>query len=326
VKRLAVALFSLALFAVPLGAEAQPAGKVHRIGILATIDSTWQAGSWGPFRQALHELGYVEGRNLVVEYRSAEGRAERMPALATELVKLKVDVIFAVTTAGALAARNATTMIPIVFTLVSDPVGAGLVTSLARPGGNITGTTHMTQDLIGKRLSLLKEIMPNASLVAVLSNPGDPSTASHLAETEKAARSLAMKLQIVEARTPNEIDHAFSATVSQRPAALLVDPNVMFYRQRSQIVGLAARHRLPAIYESRPFADAGGLMSFGASFGDLTRREAALVDKVLKGAKPADLPIEGPTKFALVINLKTAKALGLTIPPSVLARSDDVIE
>jgi ABC-type uncharacterized transport system substrate-binding protein len=252
VKRLAVALFSLALFAVPLGAEAQPAGKVHRIVILATIDSTWQAGSWGPFRQALHELGYVEGRNLVVEYRSAEGRAERMPALATELVKLKVDVIFAVTTAGALAARNATTMIPIVFTLVSD--------------------------------------------------------------------------QIVEARTPNEIDHAFSATVSQRPAALLVDPNVMFYRQRSQIVGLAARHRLPAIYESRPFADAGGLMSFGASFGDLTRREAALVDKVLKGAKPADLPIEGPTKFALVINLKTAKALGLTIPPSVLARSDDVIE
>jgi ABC-type uncharacterized transport system substrate-binding protein len=323
-----VAALALALLAVPLAAGAQQAGKVYRIGILSMLgEPTWPAPGWKEFRQALRELGYVEGQNLVVEYRSAEGKAERLPALATELVTLNPDVMIAGTTVGALAARNATMRTPIVFTFVSDPVGTGLVTSLARPGGNITGIAHLTQDLIGKRLQMLKELIPNAASIAVLANPSDPGTAAHLAEAERAARLLAMKLQIVEARTPDEIDRAFSAAVSQRPAALLVDPNAMFFVQRSKIVGLAARHRLPAIYESRGFVDVGGLMFLGAPYlGDLLPRMVALVDKILKGAKPADLPVEQPTKFDLVINLKTAKALGLTIPPAVLARADEVIQ
>ena len=268
----------------------------------------------------------MEGRNLVVEYRSAEGRLERLPALATELVALNVDVIFATSIAAALAARNATTRIPIVFSFVADPVGTGLVASLARPGGNLTGSSNFALDTIGKRLELLKEILPNARLVAVLSNPAFPINARFLAETDRAARSLAVALQIVEARTPEAINHAFSAIVGQRPAALVVNPDALFFRQRSQIVDLAAKHRLPAIYEYKAFADAGGLMSYGPNPRELWWRSAALVDKVLKGAKPADLPVELPTKFELVINLKTAKALGLTIPPAVLARADEIIQ
>src|SRR5262245_59041225 len=323
-RRLAVTLFALALLAAPLAAGAQPAGKVYRLGILSNSGRSWPSGREA-LRQGLGELGYQEGRNLIVEYREAEGRVERLPALAKELVILKVDVIIANTTASALAARDATTTIPIVFQAVVDPIGSGLVTSLARPGGNITGFTHITGEIIGKRLDLLKAIAPNASLV-MLRNPGNPISAHNLKQTQRAAQSLGVKLKVVEARTPEEISRAFAATVGQRRAALLVDPDGMFTSQRSQIADLAIKHRVPAIFEGRGFVDVGGLISYGASVDKRDRRVAAFVDRILKGVKPADLPVEQPTKYELIINLKTAKALGLTIPPSVLARADEIIQ
>ena len=312
----------------PVAASAQQAAKIARIGYLATNLAA------GPhlreaFLQGLRDLGYVEGRNVVIEYRDAEGKLERLPALAAELVALKVDVIVAASTLAALAAKQATRTLPIVFAAAGDPVASGLVTSLARPGGNVTGLSILAPELVGKCLELLKQAVPGVSRVAVLWQPGalgERTEKDMLKEAEVAARALGVRLQFVEARGPADFDRAFSDMTRARAGALTVLASVMFFSERRRLVDLAAKNRLPAVYPLREFVDAGGLMSYGPNVADLFRRAATYVDKILKGAKPADLPVEQPTKFELVINLKTAKALGLTIPPSLLARADEVIE
>jgi putative tryptophan/tyrosine transport system substrate-binding protein len=319
-----------ALLATPLAAEAQQAAKVPRIGYLTTsLGVSPQRPE--AFRQGLRDLGYVEGRNLVIEYREAEGKVDRLPALAAELVALKVDVI--VTGASTLAARvakEATRTIPIVFAGVGDPVESELVTSLARPGGNVTGLSTLGPELVGKCLELLKQALPGVDRVAVLWRPGalgERTDKDMLTGADVAARALGVRLQFVEATgDPADFDRAFSDMTRARAGALTVLPSNRFSREHRRLVDLAAKNRLPAMYASREFVDAGGLMSYGANFADLHRRAATYVDKILKGAKPGDLPVEQPTKLELVINLKTAKDLGLTIPPSVLARADDLIQ
>ena len=281
------------------------------------------------FRQGLRDLGYVEGRNLVIEYRDAEGKVERLPALAAELVALKVDVIVASGTLAALAAKQATRTLPIVFSPAADPVASGLVTSLARPGGNVTGLSLLNSELVGKWLEQLKQAIPGVSRVAVLWQPGafgERTEKDMLKGAEVAARALGVQLQFVEARGPEDFDRAFSDMTRARAGALTVLGSTMFVSERRRLVDLAAKNRLPAVYNVREFVDAGGLMSYGPNLADLFRRAATYVDKILKGAKPGDLPVEQPTKFELVINLKTAKALGLTIPQSVLVRADEVIQ
>jgi putative ABC transport system substrate-binding protein len=323
---------AVALLAAPLAAEAQQAAKIARIGYLspnlATSPHLREA-----FRQGLRDLGYVEGRNLVIEYRDAEGKGrERLPALAAELVALKVDVLVTEggNTAAPLAAKQATSTLPIVFASAADPVGSGLVTSLARPGGNITGLSGLSAELVGKRLELLTQAVPGVGQVAVHWLPGalgERTEKEMLTGAEVAARGLGVRLQFVEAtRDPADFDRAFSDMTRARAGAVTLLPSNLFYREHRRLVDLAARHRLPTVYPSREFVDAGGLMSYGASLTDSCRRAATYVDKILKGAKPGDLPVEQPTKFELVINLKTAKALGLTIPPAVLARADEVIQ
>jgi putative ABC transport system substrate-binding protein len=314
------------LLAVPLVAEAQEAAKVARIGWL-TPDR--EVVRYQAFLQGLRDLGYVEGHNVVIEYRSAEGRLERLPALAAELVSLKVDVIVARATVAALAAKQATRTIPIVFPTVSDPVATGLVTSFARPGENVTGLSFFTPELVGKSMELLKEAVPGVSRIAVLWQP--PAFAEHqgkalLKAAEVAARTLGVRLQVVEARGPDDFERAFSEMTGARADALVVLTSATFAQARRRLVDLTAKSRLPAMYPLREYVDAGGLMSYGPNVLDQFRRAAIYVDKILKGAKPGDLPIEQPTKFDLVINLKTAKALGLTIPPSLLQRADQVIE
>jgi putative ABC transport system substrate-binding protein len=319
----------LVILVAPLAAEAQRAGKVYRIGILPPGPISERVHLWEAFRQGLRELGYVEGQNITLVFPSAEVRPERVPHLAAELVNLKVDLIVAGTTPAALAAKQATKTIPIVATSVADPVGDGLVASLARPGGNITGFTFLGPELVPKRLELLKEAIPGVSRVAALWHPaayGEPTMRDMLKEIETAARALGVQLQLVRARGPDDFDRAFSAMTTERAGALIVFPSPMLYTERRGIVDLAAKHRLPTIYAWREPVEAGGLMSYGASIPDLYRRAATHVDKILKGAKPADLPVEQPTKFELVINLKTAKALGLTIPQSVLIRATQVIQ
>jgi putative tryptophan/tyrosine transport system substrate-binding protein len=316
------------LLAAPLAAEAQQATKVPRIGYLANnlaaaprLDEA--------LRQGLRDLGYVEGRNVVIEIRDAEGKPERLPALAAELVALKVDVIVAPNTPQALAAKQATRTLPIVFSFVADPVASGLVTSLARPGGNVTGLSSLTPELVGKRLELLTQAVPGVSRVAVLWQPGfqgERTDKDMLKGADVAARALGVRLQFVEAQGPADIDRAFSDMTRARAGALTLLGSTMFITERRRLVDLAAKNRLPAVYARREYVDAGGLMSYGSNIADLFRRTATYVDKILKGAKPADLPVEQPTKFELVINLKTAKALGLTIPPSVLGRADEVIQ
>jgi len=327
--RRSTVLALLALGAAPFTAEAQQATKVARIGYLANNPAT-SPYLRETFLQGLRDLGYVEGRNLVIEYREAEGKADRLPALAAELVALKVDVILAAgSTLTARVAKEATTTIPIVFAAVGDPVGSGLVTSLARPGGNVTGLSSFGAELVGKRLELLKQAVPGVDRVAVLWFPGalgERTDKDMLREAEAAARALAVRLQVVEARGPADFDRAFSDMTRARAGVLTVLPANMFLREHKRLVDLAAKNRLPAVYTSREFVDAGGLMSYGANQPDLFRRAATYVDKILKGAKPGDLPVEQPTKFELIINLKTAKDLGLTIPQSVLARADEVIQ
>ena len=317
------------LLAAPLAAEAQQtAGKVVRIGYLAA-NLAASPHLREAFLQGLRDLGYVEGRNVVIEYRDAEGKYERFPALATELVALKVDVIVVTSTPSAVAVKQATRTIPIVFTWAADPVGSGLVTSLARPGGNITGSSFFAPDLVGKRLDLLKRALPGVSRVAALWHPGDyveRMEKDMLTETDRAARALGLRLQVVEARGPEDFDRAFSDMTRARADAVTVQSTNIFFIERRRLVDLAAKNRLPAMYLTREFVDAGGLMSYGPNVADLHRRAATYVDKILKGAKPGDLPVEQPTKFELVINLKTAKALGLTIPPALLQRADQVIE
>ncbi len=317
-----------ALLATPLVAEAQPAAKVARIGYLA-LNLAANPHVLEPFRQGLRDLGYVEGSNVVIEYRDAEGKPERFPALAAELVALKVDVILVGGTPQALAAKQATKTIPIVFTGTADPVGSGLVTSLARPGGNVTGSSNLAQELVGKCLEQLTQAVPGVSRVAVLWQPGtlgDRTEKEMLERAEAVARALGVRLQFVEARGPADFDRAFSDMTRARAGALTVLPSSMFSSERRRLVDLAAKNRLPAVFPFRWFADVGGLMSYGPNQADLWWRAATYVDRILKGAKPADLPVEQPTKFELVINLKTAKALGLTIPPALLQRADEVIQ
>ena len=314
----------LGLLAAPLAARAQqPPAKTARIGLLFFVPTPLLDEA---FRQGLRELGYIEGQNIAIEYRSAEGKSERLPGLAAELVRLKVDVIVAASPPATEAAKRATSTIPIVFAVSGDPVAEGLVTSLARPGGNITGLATISPELVGKQLEMLKGVAPKVTRVAVLQNPSTGLQPVALRQAEDAARALGVQLQILEARTPSEIDAAFAAMSSQRAGGVLVLRDAMFRAQRAQIVALAAKSRLPAVYGFREQAEAGGLMAYGASVPQLFRRAATYVDKILKGAKPANLPVEQPTKFELVINLKTAKALGLTIPPSLLGQADQVIQ
>src|SRR5438046_354911 len=318
----------LALGAAPFAAEAQQATKVARIGYLATNPATSPRPREG-FLQGLRDLGYVEGRNLVIEYRTAEGKWDRFPALAAELVALKVDVLVAANSLAVLPAKRATRTIPIVFTGAPDAVGSGFVTSLARPGGNVTGLSALTPELVGKCLEHLNQAVPGASRVAVLWHPGaygERMEKDMLKEADVAARALGVRLQVGEARGPADFDRAFSDMTKARAGALTVLTSGLFFNERSRLVALAAKSRLPAVYPWREAVDAGGLMAYGANHADLYRRAATYVDKILKGAKPGDLPVEQPTKFDLVINLKTAKALGLTIPPSLLGRADQVME
>ena len=295
--------------------------------MFTSLESPEIRGVLDSFRQGLRERGYVEGQNTVIEYRSADGKIERLPALAAELARLKVDLIIAGSTPMARAAQQATSTIPIVAPVMGDPVGDGLVASLARPGGNITGSTFLSPELVPKRLALLKEALPKVSRVAALWHPGafgDRTTRDMLKQTEAAARALGVQLQLVEVRGLDEIDRAFSTMTKERPDALVVFPSPMLFGGRSRIVDLAAKHRLPSMTGNREYVEVGGLIAYGASVTDLYRRAATYVDKILKGAKPADLPVEQPTRFELVINLKTAKALGLTIPQSLLGRADEV--
>jgi putative ABC transport system substrate-binding protein len=319
----------LLLLAAPLAtATAQPPEKVPRVGYLSpgSPSEPFRQRRFEAFRQGLRELGYVEGQNIAIESRWAEGKYDRYPALAADLVRLKVDVIVAVGGRASEVAKHATRTIPIVMSVVIDPLGSGLVASLARPGGNVTGISLMTPDLVGKQLEVLKEVVPKVSRVALLWNPDNPGSAAQLREAEAAARALGVRLQILAARDPQEIDSAFAAMTRGRAAALVVLADAILLNQRRQIAELAAERRLPAVYGPSEHAEAGGLMAYSANLLDLERRAATYVDKILKGAKPADLPVQQPTKFELVINLKTAKALGLTIPPSLVLRADQVIE
>ena len=327
-RRTFLALVPGSLLAGALAAEAQPAAKVPRIGYLG-VDRASGHHVREAFLQGLRDLGYVEGRSVVIEYRFAEVKLERLPALAAELVSVKVDVIVAAVTATALAAKQATRTIPIVFPAVSDPVATGLVASFARPGGNATGLSFFTPELIGKDMELLKQVAPGVSRVAILWAPADLAAQqgkAMLKAAEGSARALGVRLQIVEARGPADMDRAFSEMTQARAGALTVVTSAMFFQERRRLVDLAAKNRLPAVYPFREFVDAGGLMSYGPNAADLFRRAATYVDKILKGAKPGDLPVEQPTKFELAINLKAAKALGLTLPASLLARADEVID
>jgi putative ABC transport system substrate-binding protein len=316
------------LLAAPLAAEAQQAAKIARVGWLS-LNLAANPHLPEAFRQGLRDLGYVEGRTVVIEYRSAEGKRERLPALAAELVALKVDVILATGTLVALAAKQATRTLPIVFGNVGDPVTSGLVSSLARPGGNVTGLSVLAAELVGKCLEQLTQAVPGVRRVAALWQPGaidEGAEKAVLKAADVAGRALGVRLQVVEVQGPADFDRAFSDMTRARAGALTVLAGPMFFNERRRLVDLAAKHRLPAVYPWREFVDAGGLMAYGANFADLYRRAATYVDKILKGAKPGDLPVEQPTKFELVINLKTAKALGLTIPQSLLQRADEIIQ
>ena len=326
-RRAFVRAIALGLLAAPLPAEAQQAGGVHRMGFLTSGSTTASVRAVEAFRQGLRELGWVEGQNIVIDYRFAEGIFDRLPDLAAELVRLQVEVIVAGPTPAAVAAKNATGTIPIVMWAVGDPVGLGLIASLARPGGNITGVSFSVgMDTVGKTLELLKETVPKVRRVAVLSNPANPSHALAVSSAKVAAQSLGGQLQLLEARSPGEFDSAFAAMAKERVAALLVLTDGVFLLHRARLVNLAAKNRLPSIYQLREYVEAGGLMSYAPITRDLLGRTASFVDKILKGARAADLPVEQPTKFELIISMKTAKTLGLTIPPSVLVRADQVIE
>jgi putative ABC transport system substrate-binding protein len=317
----------MALGATPIAGHAQQAGKMYRIGYLSAPTRKSVEQVLQTFLSALRELGWVEGQNLIVEYRWAEGKVERLPGLAAELVQRKVDVIVAPAGSAAQAAKNATSSIPIVMIFPDDPVAMGLVASLRRPGGNVTGTTSMPSlTIFGKQLEILKETVPHASRVAFLWNPADPAFALQLREVEVAARSLRIRLQRVEARGPEEFDSAFAAMARERAEALLVARASTFLVHRTRLAELAVRGRLPTMYNYRECVEAGGLMAYAVNMSNFIGHAAGYVDKILKGARPADLPVEQPTAFELAINVKTAKSLGITFPQSVLARADAVIQ
>jgi len=320
VRRAAVVGLVLGLLAAPLVVEAQQAITIPRIGLLA------DATPWEPFRLGLRDLGYVEGKSIALDERSSQGRNERFSDLASELVRLNVNIIVTWGTPATVAAKEATKTIPIVMASAGDPVRSGLVSSLAHPGGNVTGSTVLGPGLAAKRLELLKEAVPHLSHVAFLWNPANPDQGASFNEVQAGARALGVTLHSVEARNREELEQALAAMKQSRPSALLMTADGVHQRYIGRIVAFASETRLPAMYQLKEAVDRGGLMSYGASLPDLGRRAAHFVDKILKGAKPADLPVEQPTTFELVVNLKTAKALGLTIPPSVLARADQVIE
>lgn len=326
-RKLLVALGASTL-AAPFAAFAQPQGKVWRVGFLHTrrrpvsLDTDFL----GAFPQGMHELGYVEGKNLVIEWRFADSQYERLPGLAAELVRLKVDVIVAAGPPVIIAAQKATTTIPIVILTGLDPVHAGFVKSLAHPGGNITGISNLSVEVSPKHLEMLLTMVPKLSRAAVLVNPGNSAHATVLKNVQAAAHNANVKVLPVEARTPQEIETAFSVMTKENARAVIVGLDQLFTQQRRQIAELAAKHRLPSIATLREYAEDGGLMSYGQNFADQFRHAAVLVDKILKGAKPGDLPVEQSTKLELVINRKTAKALGLTIPQSLLVSADKVIE
>jgi putative tryptophan/tyrosine transport system substrate-binding protein len=307
----------------PLAARAQSA---YRIGVLETTSAALNAANFDALRQGLRQHGYIEGQNLVIEYRSADGRAERFPDLAAELVRLNVDLIVTRGTPAIFAAKNATKTIPVVMAASGDPLGAGVVAGLARPSGNVTGLSAFVTELQAKRLELLREMVPRINRIAALLNMSIPAEPPQWEETKAAARTLAIEPQLLDVRKPEDLGRAFETAIRQRADALVVGINVLTQANRRPIADLATKHRLPAIYASREFVDDGGLVVLGVSYPDLYRRAATYVDKILKGAKPADLPIEQPTKFELIINLKTAKALGIEVPPTLLARADEVIE
>jgi putative ABC transport system substrate-binding protein len=321
-KILVYALPALILTAIHI-AEAQQSIKIPRIGFLVVPSRSFFADRMESFRQELHSLGYVEGKNILIEYRYAEGKLDRLPELAKELVGVKVDLIVTTSTQSVLAAKNATRTIPIVFAAVQDPVASGIVNSLARPGGNATGSSILGPDLGGKRLELLKEVVPKITQVAFLS--GLIATPVTVKETQAAAQALGLQFQSLEVGDSKDFDRAFEAITKNPAQALLTNPGAIINSHQARIIQFAAKNRLPAMYAGPEFVDAGGLMSYAPSYTDLFRRAAVYVDKILKGVKPAELPVEQPTKFEFVINLKAAKQIGLTIPPNVLARADKVI-
>jgi len=326
-RRLLIAIGASAL-AAPFGAFAQQQGKVWRVGFLSQrrVEISDSDYYYGPFRQGMRELGYVEGKNLLIEWRSAEGKSERLPGLATELVNLKVDVIVTAATPATSAAQKATTMIPIVMANTADPVGSGFVKSLAHPGGNITGLSNLVGDVIPKHLEMLLSMVPKLSRVVVLVSPDNSAHATMLKNVQSAAQRTSVKILPMEARTAPEIEKAFSAMAREKAGAVILARDPFFNQQVRQLAELAAKGRLPTISGIREYVEAGGLMSYGPSLADPYRRAATYVDKILKGAKPADIPVEQPTKFEMFINGKTAKALGLKIPQSLLIMADKVIE
>ena len=314
------------LLALTFPVDAQQSTTIPRIGFLATPYHSFISDRYDAFLHGLRELGYIEGKNIAIERRSAEGKVDRLPDLAAELLRLKVDIIVTGGPGSTRSAKEATAMIPIVMAQDFDPVGTGFVTSLARPGGNITGLSTLSPEISGKQLELLKEIVPRLSRVAILGNSTIPGNAQSLREMELAAGALGVQLQYLDVPGPKDIETAFRTASSGRAEAVLALGSSVLLLQRTQVVELMGKNRLPAIYSQREFLDAGGLMIYGPNFADLWRHAATYVDKILKGVKPADLPVERPKKFELMINLKTAKQIGLTIPPNVLSRADRVIK
>jgi putative tryptophan/tyrosine transport system substrate-binding protein len=326
-RRTFLSALTLGTLAAPLAGEGQPARKIYRIGFLANGNQTTSRPSVEAFRQGLRELGWVEGQNVSIEYRWADGKLDRLPALASDLVKTPVDVLLVSGVAGIRAALQATRTVPIVSSITSDPVVYGFATSFARPGGSVTGLATQFEDLATKQLQLLKETVPRAARVAILAQHISTSlTPAVQKAAEAAVRALGLNAQVFEIRDVAELDAVFRTAKAERADAMLVLPSPTFNRYRARLAEFAVRHRLPAIYESKEYVEAGGLMCYGPNFSDMFRRSASYVDRILKGAKPGDLPIEQPEKFELVINLKTAKALGLTIPQTILLQANQVIE
>lgn len=324
-RRAFMAMVASGLLVTPLAARAQqPAAKTYRIGILESVPAAQNAANLDALRRGLRELGYVEGRNLIMEYRSSDGRAERFPDLAAELVRLKVDLIVTRGTPATRAAKNATGTVPVVMATMGDP--HALVTSFTRPGGNITGVTTFSTELTAKRLEILKELAPGLSRVGLLHNMSNPAAPPEWEETKTAARALGLQAELLDVRTPGDLGRAFELAGRQRVDGLVVGPDGLTQMEQRAIIDAVTRSKLPAAYPSRDFVEAGGLMAYAVNYPDLYFRFAGIVDKIFKGAKPGDLPVEQPTRFELVINLKTARALGLTVPRSVLLRADQVIQ
>lgn len=325
-RRAFLAAGAATALATPRPTWAQPAGQPHRIGFLGNSTEALEANLVGPFREGLRERGYVEGRNVVIEYRWAEGQYERFPGLIAELIALKVDVIVTAGTPAAVAVTRATTAIPLVMVAVGDPVGTGLVKSLARTGGNLTGSVSIAPDLEGKRLELLTEVVPKLSHVAFLLNPANAFHVTSEKQARQAAKALRLKVEFVPVRAESEFDSAFDTIATRRPGALVMLADRLFLHHRARIVEFAARNRLPTVYPYTELVEAGGLMSFGPSYPGMHHRAAYFVDKILKGVKAGDLPMEQPSRFQLVINVRTARALDLVIPQVVLLRADELVE